>query len=83
MMDEKMIKEKMDFFTGSNIQLHIVKKDKEWYNCFVLDKKNGVYIIDEMKFGIKHLFLSEIYNISEKKEGKNDVDTGPTQTARY
>ena len=79
MMDEKLIKEKMTFYTGSDIVIHIVKTDKEWLNCVVLKNKNGVYMINERKFGIMHLFLNEIYNISEKKEDKN-VDTGETAT---
>jgi len=83
MMDEKMIEEKMDFFTGTDVQLHIVKKDKEWFNCIILSKKNGVYIVNERKFGVQHLFLKEIYNISEKKEEKNDVDSITTETAGY
>ena len=82
MMNEQMIKEKMDFFTGKDILLHVVKKDKEWLNCIILSKKNGVYIVNERKFGMMHLFLTEIYNISEKKEEKNVDDTIATKAER-
>ena len=68
-MNKSMIKEKMNFFLGKNILLHIVKTDKEWLNCFILKKKaNDIYLVNESKFGLLHLFLDEIYNVNEKKQ---------------
>ena len=82
MMDEQLIKEKMDFYIGTDVVVHIIKKDREWLNGKVLSRTNGVYIIDERKFGIIHVFLKEIFKISEKKRGENDVDSTTTKTTR-
>ena len=71
-MDEKTMKEKLDYFTGKDAELHIVKKDEEWYNCFIVSKESeGIYIIMERKFGRRTLFVSEIYDLEECKRRKD------------
>ena len=69
-MDDKTIKEKLKFYAGKNIELHIVKKPRtetfepEWLNCFIISEETPeVYVIKERKFGIMHLFVSEISTI--------------------
>jgi len=74
-MEEKKIKEQLDYFSGKNSEVHIVKTDKEWYNCFILSKESdGIYIILERKFGKRTLFVSEVYRIEEIK-GRADGTT--------
>jgi hypothetical protein len=71
MMDEKTIKEKLDYFTGKATELHIIKKNKEWYNCFIISKESdGIYIVNERKFGRRTLFASEVYDLDECKGGR-------------
>ena len=95
-MDEKTIKEKLDYFTGKDIELHIKKKDDkkrkgEWYNCFIISKESdGIYIIKERKFGKRTLFVSEIYELQEckdkeeeNKEEKEDDDDKFLQAYHY
>lgn len=69
MPNEQTIKDKIDFYKGKSIELHINKKDKEWFNCYIVEEEySGVYIIKERKLGLIHLFLSEIYSIEEVKK---------------
>jgi hypothetical protein len=74
-MDEKTIKEKLDFFCGKEKELHIVKKKKcadkpaEWLNCFIKSKeKDGVYVAEERKFGNIIIFVGEIFNVEEVRQ---------------
>jgi hypothetical protein len=68
MINEQTIKEKLDFYKCKNIELHIVKKNKEWLNCFIIaEESSGVYVIKERKFGLMHLFFGEVYSIEEMR----------------
>jgi len=69
MTNDKTIKEKLDFYTGKDIELHINKTDKTWLNCFIVNEESsGVYVIKERKLGLIHLFLSEVYDVEEMRE---------------
>ena len=66
MTNEQTIKEKLDFYTGKDIELHINKKDKTWLNCFIVkEESDGVFVIKERKIGLMHLFISEVYDVEE------------------
>lgn len=70
-MDEEMIKKMLDYYTGKNIELHIIKKDKEWYNCFIISKEgDGIYIVMERKFGKRTLFANNVFDLDECKIDK-------------
>ena len=65
-MDESMIKKRLDYFKEKKVEVHIVKKDKEWLNCFVISEEEpGVYIVKERKFGTMHVFLEEVQRVNE------------------
>jgi hypothetical protein len=69
--EQSTIKEKLDFYKGKNIELHIVKKDREWLNCFIVSAETPtVYIIKERKFGLMHIFIGEIFSVEELREEK-------------
>lgn len=82
-MDEQTIKEKLDFYKGKPIEVHIVKKKKveykvEWLNGFILSEvEEGVYLVRERKLGETYVFISEIYSIEEvkKEEVKKDYNS--------
>ena len=62
----KITKEKLDFYIGKRILLHIVKNNGEWLNALVVSKESeNVYIIKENKFGLMHLFVVDVSSIEE------------------
>lgn len=74
-MEEQTIKEKLDFYLGKPIELHIVKKKKLewekaiWLNCLILSsEKEGVYLVKERKYGEMYIFASEIFSVEEIRE---------------
>jgi hypothetical protein len=78
MMDEKTINEKLKFYIGKGFEVHIVKKNKEWLNCFVISEEtDGVYVVKERKFGLIHVFAGEIYTVEECRRETN-ADTKST-----
>lgn len=61
--------EKLDFYKTKNIMVHIELKDKSFLNASIVEKESEkVWIINERKFGLMHLFISDIFKISEFKE---------------
>ena len=65
-MDESMIKKRFDYFKEKKVEVHIVKKDLEWLNCFIISEEEpGVYIVKERKFGLMHVFLEEVVRVNE------------------
>jgi len=68
--NEQMIM-KIEFFLSKKIKVHITKKDNEFLNGIIIQKESdGVYIIAERKFGLMHLFVSDILSIEEyRSEG--------------
>jgi len=66
MTNEQTNKEKLDFYTGKDIELHVNKTDREWLNCFIVKKESeGVYVVKDRKIGLMHLFISEVYDVDE------------------
>jgi len=69
MINEKVTKEKLDFYKGKNIKVHISKTNREFLNGLVVGKESeSVYIIREEKFGLIHIFVGEIFDIEEFRE---------------
>jgi hypothetical protein len=60
---------KIEFFLSKKINVHITKRDNEFLNGIIVQKESdGVYIISERKFGLMHLFVSDIASIEEYRE---------------
>lgn len=52
-------------FLEKNIPVHILKKDREWWNGNIIEVKSDFLIIDERKKGEAILFFLEIHSIEE------------------
>jgi hypothetical protein len=62
----EMLKEKLDFYTNKKIMIHIELKNKRFLNAHIIKKENdNVYLIDERVIGNLHLFVNDIYSVSE------------------
>ena len=69
--DTKRIKEKLDFFYQEKIKVHIEKCDKEFLNGILIKKSSdNIYEIKEDKFGLMHVFISDIYDVNEFREAR-------------
>lgn len=70
--DDGLIEQKLDFYIQEKIMVHIELLNKKFLNARIIEKKSpGIYIINERKLGLMHLFEKEIYRISEFVEGKD------------
>lgn len=64
--DKELLRQKLEFYIQEKIMVHIELINKKFLNAKILEKKSeGIYIINERKLGLVHLFLAEIYRISE------------------
>jgi hypothetical protein len=71
--EKEMIKEKLDFYLKNKVMVHIELKDKRFLNARIIEKESdNVYIISERLYGLMHLFVNEVYRISEYFEVKKD-----------
>jgi len=52
-------------FFNKQIPVHLLKKDREWYNGLITEISNDFFIIDEMKLGKRVVFFLEIWEIEE------------------
>ncbi len=60
---------KLDFYIKSKIMIHIELNNKTFLNARIIKKvDDSVYEIAERKYGLMHLFVEDIYNISEYQE---------------
>ena len=67
----KRINEKLDFFFNEKIPVHIEKKDRQFLNGLLIEKKgDSVFILKERKFGLIHVFISDIFDVDELREEK-------------
>lgn len=56
-------------FFERKIPVHLLKKDREWFNGMILELTNDFFIIDELKKGRRVVFFLELWDI-EELEGK-------------
>jgi len=70
--NEKRNKAKLEFFFTEKVKIHVERKDKQFWNGTIISKKNDmVYLFDEFKYGVVHLFVSDIWEVEEyRTEGK-------------
>jgi hypothetical protein len=71
--NDMMMKEKLDFYMNKKIMVHLELKDKQFLNARIIevDKDNSnVYIINERVFGLMHIFVGEVWRVTEFQEGK-------------
>jgi len=68
----KVIKEKLDFFYAEKVAVHIAKHNREFLNGNLLEKKSDeIFVIEDRIKGRLTLFISEIFDVSElREEGK-------------
>ena len=67
--NERMIKEKLDFFKDEKVRIHIKLTDKTFLNGVVeKELREGVYWFIDDKLGGVYLFLKQIYDIKEFTE---------------
>ena len=73
--DNEMIwHEKLDFYKNKKIMVHIKLKDNSFLNASIIERESEkIWVINERKFGIMHLFVSDISKISEFMENKNNL----------
>ena len=73
----KINEDKLNFYLLKQYKVHITKEDGEWLNGILVEKEaEGVYILKESKFGLMHIFISEIKEVEEyhgekEKEAEN------------
>jgi len=77
MVDEKQnergVKEKLEFFFKEKIPVHIFKNDKRFLNGLLIEKKSdSVFILKERKFGLMHIFVSEIFEVDAFREATDE-----------
>jgi len=71
MEDEKMmmIRGKLNFFLDEKMKVHIFRTDRQYWNGILIEKKgNDVWVLEEDKFGKVHLFLCDVFSVSEFRE---------------
>lgn len=73
-MKTRMINEKLEFYCKSKNMVHIELMNKRFLNARVIEKStDNIWIVNDRKLGILHLFVSEVWNISEFVEGKHEM----------
>lgn len=70
--NEKRIREKLQFFYQEHIEIHVERKDRQFWNGILVKPKTvDVWILQEKKLGEVLLFISDIYDVDELR-GIND-----------
>jgi hypothetical protein len=68
---KQAIIQKLDFFISKDIKVHITKKNKEFFNGYIIEKEDeGIYVIelrDASRVVRQYVFVSEIYDVEEYK----------------
>lgn len=68
--NEQRIKEKLEFFLAEKVSVHIERKDRQFWNGNLIEKKgDDVFVLQERKLGLVHLFLKDIFEVDEFREG--------------
>lgn len=71
--NEKRIKEKLRFFYEEHIEVHVEKKDREFFNGILVKPRNddeSIWLMQEKKVGVVLLFVCDIFEVSEFRERK-------------
>jgi len=64
------IKEKLDFFYAEKVAVHISKHNREFLNGKLVEKKSdNIFVIDERNKGLVSVFVSEVFDVEEFREG--------------
>ena len=67
-MDDNEIrnKSKLNFFYDERMKVHVERKDRQFWNGYVIGKKtDDIFLFQEDKFGLMHLFVSDIWEVEE------------------
>jgi len=71
-MDDNEIrnKAKLNFFLEEKMKVHVERKDRQFWNGYIVGKKSDdIYLFQEDKFGLMHLFIADIWEIEEYRRG--------------
>lgn len=64
--DEKRIIQKLDFFMQEKIPVHVQLKNKSFLNGRLIKiVDEGVYWLEEFKYGETYLFISDVFEVNE------------------
>jgi len=67
--NEIRIKEKLDFFLTEKVTVHVERKDRQFWNGDLIERKgDDVFLLQERKLGLVHLFLKDIFEVDEFRE---------------
>lgn len=64
--DKEMIMKKLDFYLEKKVMVHIGLVNKKFYNARIVEKESDdVYIVNERFLGLMHLWVDEVFSVSE------------------
>ena len=64
--NDQTIVEKLNFFLEEKINIHIKFNNKRFMNGILTEKKSdNVFILNERKLGLVHMFVSDIFEVNE------------------
>lgn len=66
--NDKIIKEKVEFFKDNKIAVHIVKKDGRFHNGLILEHSGDLIILDDEVLGSMPIYFLEVKYIEKRKE---------------
>lgn len=62
----KIIKEKLDFFYDEKMAVHIAKHNREFLNGVLVERKSDeIFVLEESKKGKVTIFVSEVFDVTE------------------
>jgi len=69
--NEKRNKAKLDFFYDEKMKVHVDRKDRQFWNGYIVGKKTDeIFLFQDDKLGLVHLFISDIWEVEEyRREG--------------
>jgi len=64
--NELRIKGKMNFFFEEKVRVHVERVDRQFWNGTIVGKKSdSVFLFNDDKLGVMHLFIYDIYDVEE------------------
>ena len=73
---ENVFKGKIEFYFANSVKIHIVLKNKEWFNGTIQKVNPDFFVLNESKKGILPIYYSELFDVdpytpeNENKEVK-------------
>lgn len=67
------LKEKINYFKKNNSKIHIVLKNEQFYNGFIIEESADFFIMNDLKLGKTPIFYLEIKVIEPYKPKENHI----------